>query len=356
MLSYNNSANVNRKNFKKTDREVKFSRHIPKLLQIQFAQFLNNLLEYSSELTYFAINAFQTSSLRRVQINTLQRFSGFCVPRTCAFYYNLDSEFDNFVQKMRLLCSLTKRTFLDMRIARNHFTNAKMMNLPVIHRSIDIFKCNINRLRDLKQIHQDIGYDLLLPNDQLYLALDLLVTDFELLSCELDGEIKFGDAMVLQTIIKDVFLQYRIALTWIYPAVKYAAYRPGDPNAQQEIKKCEQPVGNQRIDDYCGKQKKLVKNSSTTTNVQSVERITNPIRNTNQNFANDTMSDCSLKYQKKRRKCSRKLLNTTAAIDDFNRYLNQKKLHKMGIVNLKKSKSNRIIDKSFEFNQIVSIY
>jgi len=63
------------------------------------------------------------------------------------------------------------------------------MNLPVTHRSIDIFKCNINRLRDLKEIHKDIGYDLLLPNDQLYIALDLLVTDFELLNCELDAEV-----------------------------------------------------------------------------------------------------------------------------------------------------------------------
>jgi hypothetical protein len=65
MSQYNNSAT------KKPDRDVKSSQHIPKLVQTQFAQFLNNLLEYSSELTYFAINAFQTSSLRRVQINTL---------------------------------------------------------------------------------------------------------------------------------------------------------------------------------------------------------------------------------------------------------------------------------------------
>ncbi|CAF0907266.1 unnamed protein product [Rotaria sordida] len=355
MLPYNNSADTDRKNFKKIDHEVKFCRHISKLLQIQFAQYLNNLLEYSSELTYFAINAFQASSLRRVQINKLQAFSGFCVPRTCAFYYNLDTDFDNFVQKMRLLCALTKQTFLDIRIARNHFSDAKMMNLPIVHRSIDIFKCNINRLRDLKQIHQDIGNGLLLPNDQLYFALDLLVTDFELLSCELDAEIKFADAMVLQTIIKDVFLQYRIALTWIYPAVKYSAYRPSDPNAQQEIKKCDQPIGIQHIGDYCDKKKKLVKNSSTITHVQSIERITNPIHNINQNFATDTMSNCSLKYQKKRRKCSRKLLNTTAAIDDFNRYLNEKKLHNIGIINIKKCKSNRITYKSFEFNPIVSI-
>ena len=76
-----------------------------------------------------------------------------------------------------------------MRMARIHYTNGTMMNLPIIRRSLEIFKCNINRLRDLKQIHQEIGYDLLLPHDQLYIALDLLVTDFELLNCELDAEV-----------------------------------------------------------------------------------------------------------------------------------------------------------------------
>ena len=71
MLQFNNSANSDRKQIKKLDRDVKSSPTVPKLTQIQFGQFLNNLLEYSSELTYFAINAFQTSSLRRIQINTL---------------------------------------------------------------------------------------------------------------------------------------------------------------------------------------------------------------------------------------------------------------------------------------------
>ena len=52
-----------------------------------------------------------------------------------------------------------------------------------------MFKCNINRLRDLKRLHQNIDNDLLLPDDQLYLALDLLLTDFELLNCELDAEV-----------------------------------------------------------------------------------------------------------------------------------------------------------------------
>jgi hypothetical protein len=77
-----------------------------------------------------------------------------------------------------------------MRVARIHYSDGRMMSLPVTRRSIEILKCNINRLRDLKEIHQDIGYDLLLPNDQLYLALDLLVTDFELLNCELDAEVE----------------------------------------------------------------------------------------------------------------------------------------------------------------------
>ena len=70
IFQYNNN-NANRKDSKKLDRQGKIPQHIPKLVQIQFAQFLNDLLEYANELTYFAINAFQTSSLRRVQINTL---------------------------------------------------------------------------------------------------------------------------------------------------------------------------------------------------------------------------------------------------------------------------------------------
>ena len=65
-----------------------------------------------------------------------------------------------------------------------------MSSLPATRRSIEIFKCNIHRLRDLKEIHQGLGYDLLLPDEQLYLALDLLVTDFELLNCELDAEVR----------------------------------------------------------------------------------------------------------------------------------------------------------------------
>ncbi len=73
MLQYNNN-NIDRKQSKKIDREGKLPQHVPKSVQIQFAQFLNNLLEYANELTYFSINAFQTSSLRRVQINTLVKW------------------------------------------------------------------------------------------------------------------------------------------------------------------------------------------------------------------------------------------------------------------------------------------
>ncbi len=75
-IDLNNHERINNKHvitlqLKKLDHKEKISRNIPKLLQIQFAQFINNLLEYSSELTYFSINAFQTSSLKRIQINTL---------------------------------------------------------------------------------------------------------------------------------------------------------------------------------------------------------------------------------------------------------------------------------------------
>ena len=76
------SATSRKKPSNKVDRDLKGASNVPKLVQIQFAQFLNHLLEYASELTYFAINAFQTSSLRRVQMNTLVRSrtseSGIC--------------------------------------------------------------------------------------------------------------------------------------------------------------------------------------------------------------------------------------------------------------------------------------
>ena len=69
--SHYQSMTVQEKQSKRFSRELKYSPQISKLVQTQFAQFLNNLVEYSSELTYFAINAFQTSSLRRVQMNTM---------------------------------------------------------------------------------------------------------------------------------------------------------------------------------------------------------------------------------------------------------------------------------------------
>ena len=147
----------------------------------------------------------------------------------------------------------------------------------------------------------------------------------------------------------DIFLQYRVALTWIYPAVKYAAYRPGDPNIQQEIKKCDQPLDIQLIDDYCHKQKKLVKSSSLN-HVQSFEQIKISKQNINQNCAINTMSDFSFKYQKKRKQNS-----TMTAIDDFNRYLYERKLYNIGIINLQTHKLNRNSHSLCKFNPIVRI-
>src|ERR1700722_17095832 len=92
----------------------------PKSTSLMLAQFMNNIIEYTSELTYFAINAFQTSSLRRIQVTTLARFQNYCVPRVCALYYNLDTEFDEFVRRMRQLCKRAQNTFLDIRAARIH--------------------------------------------------------------------------------------------------------------------------------------------------------------------------------------------------------------------------------------------
>jgi hypothetical protein len=144
----------------------------------------------------------------------------------------------------------------------------------------------------------------------------------------------------------DIFLQYRIALAWIHPAVKYAAYRPGDPNTQHEIKKCDQTLGIQRVDDHCGKSvksdmKELDKNTSL------LERVLTPSRNRNQNFAVETTN------RKKRKKCSIKKAIVTEK-DDFNRYLCEKKLHDVGITNSKKIKSKKNAPSSAEFNQSVS--
>lgn len=68
------------------------------------------------------------------------------------------------------------------------------------------------------------------------------------------------------------------------------------------------------------------------------------------------MSDCSLKSQKKKRKCSTNKPVIATAIDDFNRYLSEKKLHDVGIINLKKYKSNQNIHSSSQFTQFVRIY
>ncbi|CAF0806698.1 unnamed protein product [Adineta steineri] len=139
---------------------------------------------------------------------------------------------------MKKLCKRTQNTFLDIRSARIHYPESKMFNIPDTYRLLNILKCNIERLRDLKQIHQDLGHDLLLPNDQLFLSLDLLVTNFQLILCELDNQVRFRDVMILQTFVKDIFLQFRIVLTWLYPAIKMAAYRIGDPNKQFAVRRC----------------------------------------------------------------------------------------------------------------------
>ena len=80
------------------------------------------------------------------------------------------------------------------------------------------------------------------------------------------------------------------------------------------------------------------------------------MRNTNQNFAIGTPSDCSLKYQKKRKKSSTNPPVISAAINDFNRYLSDKKRHGVGAIHLKKSKSIDNIPTPSEFNQIVSLH
>jgi hypothetical protein len=128
----------------------------PKTVRLLLAQLINSFIEYTSELTYFSINAFQTSSLKRVQTTTLTRFDRYCVPRVCAFYYSLDREFEEFVLRMRKLCKRTQNTFLDIRSARIHYPQSGMFNIPDTHRSLDVLKCNVERLRDLKQIHQDL--------------------------------------------------------------------------------------------------------------------------------------------------------------------------------------------------------
>ena len=133
----------------------------PKTVRLLLAQLINSFIEYTSELTYFAINAFQTSSLKRVQTTTLTRFDHYWVPRVCALYYSLDREFEEFVLRMKKLCKRTQNTFLDIRSARIHYPQSGMFNIPDTHRSLNIFKCNIERLRDLKKIHQDLLVDVL---------------------------------------------------------------------------------------------------------------------------------------------------------------------------------------------------
>jgi hypothetical protein len=128
----------------------------PKTTRLLLADLIHSCLMYSSELTYFSINAFQTSSLKRVHTATLTRFDRYCVPPVCAFYYSLDREYEEFIQRMKKLCKRTQATFLDIRSARIHYAQSSMYNIPETHRSLATFQCNIERLRDLKQIHQDL--------------------------------------------------------------------------------------------------------------------------------------------------------------------------------------------------------
>jgi hypothetical protein len=127
---------------------------VSKTTRLLFAELLQSYLIYSSELTYFAINAFQMTSLRRVQTKTMQRFNNYCLPRLCTFHYSLDREYDEFIQRMRKLCQRTRATFLDMRSARIHSPQLTMSNIAHTNRLVNIFKCNIDRLKDLKDIHR----------------------------------------------------------------------------------------------------------------------------------------------------------------------------------------------------------
>lgn len=133
-------------------------------------------------------------------------------------------------------------------------------------------------------------------------------------------------------------------MTWIYPAVKQAAYRPGDPNTQQEVKKCDQPIPHH----YCGKQKKLTKQfNANQTHV--LERMTSRTENVNQNFVGDSSDVCSEKN-------SRKMSLITAVKDDFTRYLSEKKLQHLGKMNLHKSNSMKNLPSSSHFYQFVSFF
>lgn len=54
-------------------------------------------------------------------------------------------------------------------------------------------------------------------------------------------KIRFNDALILQSIAKDIFLQFRVILTWIYPAVEKAAFRNNDKNKELNVQRCEDP-------------------------------------------------------------------------------------------------------------------
>ena len=128
--------------------------------------------------------------------------------------------------------------------------------------------------------------------------------------------------------------------------MKQAAYRPGDPNRQQEVKKCDQPIAHQQIHDYCGKQKKLTKHLSSS-KTHLLEQITSRSRNVNQNFTADVSDESSEKN-------SVNICGINAAKDDFTRYLCEKKLQHLGTRNLHKSNSMKNLHTFLHFNQFVS--
>lgn len=130
--------------------------------------------------------------------------------------------------------------------------------------------------------------------------------------------------------------------------MKSAAYRPGDPDTQHEIKKCDETCLNHQINDCSNKSRKV----NEINNVQSIDdHVTRLAENMNKNCVTETVNDSSVKYPKKRTKSSRK---TAIAMNDFNEYLNDKKLQKMGILHLKNHEVNINTNKFYEFNRIVS--
>ncbi len=88
--------------------------------------------------------------------STLTCFDNYYIPRICAFHYSLDREFEKFIQWMKKWCKRTQNTFLDIHSARIHYPQSSMVNTQDTHCVLNVLQCNIERLRCLKQIHQDV--------------------------------------------------------------------------------------------------------------------------------------------------------------------------------------------------------